>query len=29
MCCSPEHAGFEARFEEFAITEPISRDLHD
>ena len=29
MCCSPEHAGFEARFEDFALTEPISRDLHD
>jgi regulation of enolase protein 1 (concanavalin A-like superfamily) len=29
MCCSPEQAGFEARFEDFAITEPISRDLHD
>jgi regulation of enolase protein 1 (concanavalin A-like superfamily) len=28
MCCSPERAGFEARFEDFAISEPISRDLH-
>jgi len=29
MCCSPQRAGFEARFEDFAIGEPISRDLHD
>ena len=28
MCCSPVRAGFEARFEDFAVTEPISRDLH-
>jgi regulation of enolase protein 1 (concanavalin A-like superfamily) len=29
MCCSPERSGFEARFEDFAISEPISRELHE
>jgi regulation of enolase protein 1 (concanavalin A-like superfamily) len=29
MCCSPVKSGFEARFEDFAISEPISRELHD
>jgi regulation of enolase protein 1 (concanavalin A-like superfamily) len=29
MCCSPLRAGFEVRFEDFAISEPISRDLHE
>jgi regulation of enolase protein 1 (concanavalin A-like superfamily) len=28
MCCSPERAGFEARFWDFRIGEPIARDLH-
>jgi regulation of enolase protein 1 (concanavalin A-like superfamily) len=28
MCCSPERAGFEARFEDFVISAPISPDLH-
>jgi regulation of enolase protein 1 (concanavalin A-like superfamily) len=28
MCCAPVHTGFEAAFEEFAISEPIARDLH-
>jgi regulation of enolase protein 1 (concanavalin A-like superfamily) len=28
MCCAPVQAGFEAAFEEFAVSEPISRDLH-
>jgi regulation of enolase protein 1 (concanavalin A-like superfamily) len=26
--CSPERAGFEARFSDFALTEPMVRDLH-
>jgi regulation of enolase protein 1 (concanavalin A-like superfamily) len=29
MCCSPQRAGFEARFEDFVTSEPISRDLHE
>ncbi|WP_240796352.1 DUF1349 domain-containing protein [Streptomyces sp. RFCAC02] len=29
MCCSPERAGFTARFTDFAVTAPIPRDLHD
>jgi uncharacterized protein len=29
MCCSPQRAGFEARFEDFAVSEAISRDLHE
>jgi regulation of enolase protein 1 (concanavalin A-like superfamily) len=29
MCCSPVTSGFEARFEDFAISEPISRELHE
>ena len=29
MCCSPLRAGFEARFEDFVTSEPISRDLHE
>jgi regulation of enolase protein 1 (concanavalin A-like superfamily) len=28
MCCSPQRDGFEARFREFTVSEPISRDLH-
>jgi regulation of enolase protein 1 (concanavalin A-like superfamily) len=28
MCCSPERAGFVARFTDFTVGEPISRDLH-
>jgi len=28
MCCSPQRAGFTARFEDFVTSEPISRDLH-
>jgi hypothetical protein len=28
MCCSPERAGFTARFTDFRVGEPISRDLH-
>ena len=28
MCCAPVQAGFEAGFEGFAVSEPISRDLH-
>ncbi|MFI1357745.1 DUF1349 domain-containing protein [Streptomyces sp. NPDC020898] len=28
MSCSPQRAGFTGRFSDFAITEPISRDLH-
>jgi regulation of enolase protein 1 (concanavalin A-like superfamily) len=29
MCCSPEREGFEARFRNFHIGAPISRQLHD
>jgi regulation of enolase protein 1 (concanavalin A-like superfamily) len=29
MCCSPQRAGFEARFEDFVTSAPISRDLHE
>ena len=28
MCCSPERAGFQARFSDFRVTDPIARDLH-
>jgi regulation of enolase protein 1 (concanavalin A-like superfamily) len=28
MCCSPEREGFEARFKDFSISEPISEDPH-
>ena len=28
MCCSPERAGFEARFWDFHLGDPIARDLH-
>lgn len=28
MCCSPQRAGFVARFTEFEITGPVSRDIH-
>jgi uncharacterized protein len=28
MCCSPQRAGFVARFRDFDVREPISRDLH-
>ncbi len=28
MCCSPERAGFVARFWDFRIGDPIARDLH-
>jgi hypothetical protein len=28
MCCSPERAGFVARFTDFGVGEPISRELH-
>ena len=28
MCCSPERAGFVAVFSDFAVSEPISRQLH-
>lgn len=28
MCCSPERAGFQARFRGFAVTDPIAPDLH-
>jgi regulation of enolase protein 1 (concanavalin A-like superfamily) len=28
MCCSPERAGFAARFADFSIGAPISRQLH-
>jgi regulation of enolase protein 1 (concanavalin A-like superfamily) len=28
MCCSPQRAGFAARFSGFAVTAPISRELH-
>jgi uncharacterized protein len=29
MCCSPERSGFDARFSEFTIGPPMSKDLHD
>ena len=29
MCCSPERAGFECQFSEFAIGSPTSKDLHN
>jgi regulation of enolase protein 1 (concanavalin A-like superfamily) len=29
MCCSPQRAGFTARFTDFRVTGPISRELHD
>lgn len=29
MCCSPERAGFTARFKDFVIGPPIGRELHD
>jgi regulation of enolase protein 1 (concanavalin A-like superfamily) len=28
MCCSPERAGFQARFRDFHLGDPIARDLH-
>jgi hypothetical protein len=28
MCCSPQRAGFQARFREFAVGPPIPTDLH-
>lgn len=28
MCCSPQRAGFKARFKEFHLGPPIARDLH-
>jgi regulation of enolase protein 1 (concanavalin A-like superfamily) len=28
MCCSPERAGFVARFSEIRIGDPIARELH-
>jgi regulation of enolase protein 1 (concanavalin A-like superfamily) len=28
MCCSPERAGFEVRFTDFTVGEPIPRNLH-
>ncbi|KMS67919.1 hypothetical protein ACM01_41045 [Streptomyces viridochromogenes] len=28
MACSPQRAGFRARFSDFTVTEPIGRDLH-
>jgi regulation of enolase protein 1 (concanavalin A-like superfamily) len=27
MCCSPERAGFVARFWDFRVGDPIARDL--
>lgn len=29
MCCSPQRAGFTARFKDFVLGPPIARDLHD
>ncbi|MBX3579071.1 MAG: DUF1349 domain-containing protein [Rhizobiaceae bacterium] len=29
MCCSPQRAGFKARFKDLRIGPPIARDLHD
>jgi regulation of enolase protein 1 (concanavalin A-like superfamily) len=29
MCCSPQRAGFEARFEGFRVGPPVERGLHD
>ena len=29
MCCSPQRAGFKARFLDFVLGPPIARDLHD
>lgn len=29
MCCSPQRAGFTARFKDFVIGSPIARELHD
>jgi regulation of enolase protein 1 (concanavalin A-like superfamily) len=29
MCCSPQRAGFEARFEGFHVGPPLERGLHD
>jgi regulation of enolase protein 1 (concanavalin A-like superfamily) len=29
MCCSPQRAGFEARFDRFRVGLPIERGLHD
>lgn len=29
MCCSPERAGFKARFKDYSVGPAISRDLHD
>ena len=29
MCCSPEREGFEATFQDFSVSAPISRQLHD
>ena len=28
MCCSPQRAGFQARFRDFAVNPPIATDLH-
>jgi regulation of enolase protein 1 (concanavalin A-like superfamily) len=28
MCCSPQRAGFAAKFRDFSIKPPISPDLH-
>jgi regulation of enolase protein 1 (concanavalin A-like superfamily) len=28
MCCSPERASFQVRFEGFSVDEPIARELH-
>jgi regulation of enolase protein 1 (concanavalin A-like superfamily) len=29
MCCTPERAGLEVTFSDFAITPPLAKDLHD
>jgi regulation of enolase protein 1 (concanavalin A-like superfamily) len=29
MCCSPQRAGFEARFDGFSVGPPVERELHD
>ena len=29
MCCTPERAGLEVRFSDFAVTAPVGKDLHD
>ena len=29
MCCTPQRSGLTVKFNEFAVTEPLGKDLHD